>query len=252
MRNDWQTRLHTFAITRVEEHLHHLGAIRAAAPAAAHDVAWVDQVIQNVLEHRHTRAGALHLLQLVDILRALRDFALRHKHHNAAGKALLELRRQCALDLAHQHQEPQRVEDHRGRPPEARTRQCADGVDVKARQLRAECLVGRLQLKECLGNVILILRRVRPLELAELAQVWLNGHPSSFTCRGQFIRKEKEKKGKGMKRNHAQPTPRQVQVRHTEPKCALLPTVYKKEIFLGGLKIPLKGKAEKQKVKTKP
>ncbi|EKF37649.1 serine/threonine protein phosphatase catalytic subunit, putative [Trypanosoma cruzi marinkellei] len=197
MRNDWQTRLHTFAITRVEEHLHHLGAIRAAAPAAAHDVAWVDQVIQNVLEHRHTRAGALHLLQLVDILRALRDFALRHKHHNAAGKALLELRRQCALDLAHQHQEPQRVEDHRGRPPEARTRQCADGVDVKARQLRAECLVGRLQLKECLGNVILILRRVRPLELAELAQVWLNRHPVPVKkCLFVSCARKKEKKRK--------------------------------------------------------
>ncbi|EKG05474.1 hypothetical protein TCSYLVIO_003445, partial [Trypanosoma cruzi] len=93
------------------------------------------------------------------------------------GKALLELRRQCALDLAHQHQEPQRVEDHRGRPLEARARQCADGVDVKSRQLRAECLVSRLQLKECFGNAILILRRVRPLELAELAQVWLNRHP---------------------------------------------------------------------------
>ncbi|GET85399.1 ribosomal protein S7, putative [Leishmania tarentolae] len=182
VRHSAEAGLDTPAVARVQEYLHQLAPVRAVAPAAAHHIARVDHVVQNILEHCRARLRALHLLQLVHVRWALRDLPLRDQHHQVARVALLQLGGERALNLAHQHQEAQGVEDDHHRLLRARHLHLTHRVDVEARQFLAQRLVRRLELEQRLRDALLEAAGLAALQLTELAEMRL--HDVLLSVRG--------------------------------------------------------------------
>jgi len=160
----------------IEVDLHDARAVSAEAPAAADHIGGVDEVVEDVLVDGGGGAGALNLLELVDVVGALGDLALGDEEDLAASEALFELGGEGLLDLADEHDEAEGVEDEETLLAGDGVFEFLSGVDVEAGEAFTEGLVGLLELEESEGDVVFGGGSVRALQLTELAEVRLNGH----------------------------------------------------------------------------
>ena len=173
----------------IEVDLHDARTVSAEAPAAANDVSGEDEVTEDVLVDSGGGAGALNILEFVNVLRALDDLALSDEEDGAAGEALFELGNEGLLDLADEHEEAEGVEDEDALLAGGGVFEFLSGVDVEAGEALAEGLVGELELEESLSDVVLSLRGLGALELAELTEVRLVRHIKFLSEMFSFLRK---------------------------------------------------------------
>lgn len=164
----------------IEVDLHDARTVSAEAPAATDDVSGEDEVVEDGLVDGGGSAGALNILELVDVVRALDDLALSDEEDGAAGEALLELGDEGLLDLADEHEEAEGVEDEDTLLAGGRVFEFLSGVDVEAGEGLAERLVGELELEDGLSDLVLDGGGLGALKLAELTEVRLVRHFSLF------------------------------------------------------------------------
>jgi hypothetical protein len=170
--------LHLSAVAVVKEDLHAAAAVRAAPPAAANNIRREDKVLKDTVVDGRAGAAALNLLESVDGVGALGQLALGDEEDNTAREALLKLCGQDLLDLAHQEEIAQRVEDDDGLLGGLADLDLLHTVEVEAGELLAEDAVVDLQFIENLGDRVLDGAGVATAGLADLTKVGLNkGHP---------------------------------------------------------------------------
>ena len=164
--------LDALAVLGVKEDLADLGAIDAALDALANNLGGVEEVDEDVLEDGGGGAGALDLLELVDVVGALGDLAGGNEDDLGTGELLLELVDEDLLDLADDHEEAEGVKDDEGLLAGGEL-ELLGGVDVEAADVLAEGLVVELKVEEGLGDGILGggSLGLLALKLAELAEV---------------------------------------------------------------------------------
>jgi hypothetical protein len=160
----------------VEVDLHDARTVSAEAPAAADDVSGEDEVVEDGLVDGGGSAGALNILEFVDVLRALDDLALSDKEDVFSGEALLKFGDKGLLGLADEHEEAERIEDENALLAGGRVFEFLGGVDVEAGKALAERLVSELKLEDGLSDVVLNGGGLRALELTELTEVRLVRH----------------------------------------------------------------------------
>lgn len=177
----------------VKVDLHDARAVSAEAPAAADDVSGEDEVVEDGLVDSGGSAGALNVLEFVDVSGTLDDLALSDEEDLAAGEALFELGGEGLLDLADEHDEAEGIEDEETLLGVDGVLEFLGGVEVEAREALTEGLVGDLKLEDGLSDVAFGLRRLGALELTKLAEVRLRGHFFNFLFSGrkEVLRKMK-------------------------------------------------------------
>lgn len=160
----------------VEVDLHDAGTVSAEAPAATDDVSGEDEVVEDGLVDGGGSAGALNILELVDVLRALDDLALSKEEDGTAGEALFEFGDKSLLVLADEHEEAEGIEDEDALLAGGGVFEFLGGVDVEAGEALAEGLVGELELEDSLSDVVFGGGGLGALKLAELTEVRLVRH----------------------------------------------------------------------------
>ena len=160
----------------VEVDLHDAGTVSAEAPAAANHISGVDEVVEDVFVDGGGGAGALNVLELVDVVGALGDLALSDEEDLTAGEALFEFGGEGLLDLADEHDKAEGVEDEDTLLAGDGVFEFLSSVDVEAGEAFTEGLVGLLELEESKGDVVFGGGSLGALQLTELTEVRLNGH----------------------------------------------------------------------------